>query len=239
MASSDVSFISHLTVFMSIFMATMVGFLVNDMFDIGKDRAAGKRKPLTTGALSIRTGTFYASGMSVAAIAATAACFGVDAAVYITLIIVCATFYSPVSAAVPLIKGPYTALLVLSPFVFASAIGKIGVQGEIYVALFSFVLFREMALDAVDLDGDLRAGFKTIAFFIGRKFAFALGLLGMLGASAFGAYVFDNSHGQLYMFGGVIVQLAVVILSFWDERKSLSVSRFVLLAGVLAIGFNA
>ncbi len=239
MASSDVSVVSHLFVFISIFMATMIGFLVNDIYDIPKDQAAGKRKPLATGALSIRTGTFYASGMSVAAIAATAAWLGIDAAVYIALIIVCATIYSPVSAAVPLIKGPYTAVLVLSPFMFASAIGKIGVPAEIYVALFSFVLFREMALDAVDLDGDLRAGFKTVAFFLGRKFAFAFGLLGMLGASAFGAYAFDNSHGQLYMLGGVIVQLAVVIVSFWDERKSLSVSRFVLLAGVLAIGFNA
>lgn len=222
-------------IFLAMSAVTMVSFIVNDMFDIDKDRAARKSRPIATGELA-KVEAGLGSGVLLMISLCCAYWFSSPASAAIVLAIcVAATAYSPISRTLPLLKGLYTAALVLTPFILSSATAGVHPPLFVYAALFIFVTFRELALDAADLDGDQFVGIRTWAYYLGGNTAFYIGMFGMLFGALFATLHAAPSTSSLFFWVALAIQVTVMIVSMIDRRAALSLSRLVFLAGVLAV----
>jgi 4-hydroxybenzoate polyprenyltransferase len=228
--------IECVAIFFGMSVTTMVGFIVNDVFDIDKDRAAGKQRPLAKGLLKRSEALVASAVLSLVAISTTVCLSGLLVASALAAITVAVVAYSPIARAYPLLKGPYTSFLVLTPFWVSSSVALPDTAPTgLYIALFSFVLFRELSLDAVDLRGDLSAGIRTLAYYMGNDRAFPLGLFGMLLSTSFAAWYEIESSGRAFMLFALAMQAFVVVLAIHNRRAAMNFSRLTFLAGVVAI----
>jgi len=214
---------------------TMSGFIMNDIYDREKDKLADKRRPITTGALSVTGAWCAVGGLIGASLALTYASFGVGS-VSILLGIAAALFvYSPVARRWPLIKGLYTAVLALSPFVFAYSAVEFVIPGGLALLLLVYIVFRESVLDALDSRGDMAAGVRTIAFYAGKQTVLMVGWIGMFIALIAAVILLDSRLSQIAISVGIIFQLIASGMFIFGIPYSLGVTRAALLSGVAAV----
>jgi geranylgeranylglycerol-phosphate geranylgeranyltransferase len=159
----------------------MFGFTVNDVFDYDKDRAAGIQRPIATGKLSRQSAAWLATALLVFAglFAAIAGSGGMVLAITGAALLV----YSPMAQRYPLAKDACVAGLCCLPLFYGAQVGEKHFSWFSYALLAGFVLGREVWMDADELQGDTKAGIRTIAAILGGRRTARIGITLMLASS--------------------------------------------------------
>lgn len=143
--------------------------------------------------------------------------------------------YSPVALRVPLAKGVFVAGLCCAPLWYGAAAGGVRCSPLSYAMLACFVLGREALMDANEMEGDRRAGIRTIAAALGVRFARRAGLaLMFLPAAGLAAM----ARGGAARIAGIATLLSLAGVFAWpglDESGRIRLSRFPMLIGAVAI----
>ncbi len=212
---------------------TAFGFVVNDIFDCHKDRAAGIRRPIAAGELTIRGAALLAIALLVCAgLLSLAAGAGGK-----LLVLTCAALllYSPVAQRFPLTKGIYVAGLCCVPLFYGSVVGGTRYPWVAYLPLIAFVLGREALMDSDEAPGDSRSGIRTIAAVLGparaRQFALGFMLLALAGTAAIASGVV----GEVAAASALVCWLAVFTWPGLEESLRIRLSRYPMLIGAVAI----
>jgi 4-hydroxybenzoate polyprenyltransferase len=225
------------TTFIALTLVTMSGFLMNDICDREKDKLAAKQRPIALGQLSLIVAWSAAACFVLVAALTALLATGLSSALWIMAIAGALYLYSPAARKWPLGKGLYTACLAISPLLFAYKLASIAMPATILALLLMYIVFREAVLDAVDLDGDLLSGVRTIAYFIGRNRTFALGWAGMFVTFAASLYLFDSPASKVAISIGLALQLVALVMFVFRLPYSLGVTRLTLCSGVFALAF--
>ena len=211
----------------------MFGFAVNDIFDYRKDRAARVRRPIADGRLSKAGAACLAAGMlACAAVLGLAAGSG-GAVLAITAAAL--TLYSPLALRYPLIKDAMVAGLCCLPLYYGAVAGGRQVAWVSYAGITCFVMGREILMDADELEGDRKAGIRTVAAVWGRVRTARIGSAVMLVSAAALIVLVDGAVAK----GAAAGTLALLACVFtwpglgWHRRVELS--RWPMLLGAIAL----
>jgi geranylgeranylglycerol-phosphate geranylgeranyltransferase len=150
---------------------SMGAFAINDYFDIGIDRANGKKRPLVTGVIKPKgalriTAIVFFLGVLASAFVNWAAF--VIAVIFAAL----AYLYSYRLKHIPLLGNVYIAFTMVIPFIYGNYAVSYALSATI--VFISFVVFlsglaREIHGMVRDYDGDLHAGrIRNVVFYIGK-----------------------------------------------------------------------
>ncbi len=161
--------------------------------------------------------------------------FGLSPALWIMAIAAALYIYSPVTTKWPVVKGVYTALLVISPLMFGRHVTGIALPGGILALLATYIVFREAVLDAIDLNGDLMSGVRTVACYLGQHCTFVLGWAGMFLALAASLLFLDTPASRMAIGVGLAFQAVSALLFVMRIPHSLRVTRLTLCSGALAV----
>ena len=126
-----------------ILLTTMAGFVLNDIYDLEKDRYSQRPKALAIGIVRLGTAQTFAllliiSTLAIAATIARGYSYYVVVGSLIGVI-----FYSVASRQAPLMKGLVTAALCCSPFIYANEIIAFHLPKYFYPFLLTFIFGRE------------------------------------------------------------------------------------------------
>jgi 4-hydroxybenzoate polyprenyltransferase len=212
---------------------TMFGFVVNDMFDYRKDRAAGIERPLAAGTLSMKS----AAGLAIAVLLGSALMSALVGRGVIVLAIASAMLllYSPLAQRYTLFKDLYVAILCCLPLDYGAAVGGRGYPSLSYALVACFVTGREILMDADELDGDIRYGMRTIAAILGRRETARAGMVLMtLAAAATAVFV----HGRLAVgmsAAGLALLAGIFTWPGLEQKSRISLTRAPMLLGAIAV----
>ena len=213
----------------------MFGFAVNDAFDYSRDRAAGVTRPIASGELSRGDAVRLACGLLMVALGLALVVGTGGAAFAATAVLLVA--YSPVAARLPLCKNVYVAAICCAPLYYGALAGGKSCPGLSYAALASFVLGREMLMDADEMQGYARAGMRTPAVILGHRAASLAGHALMLAASvALVALV----RGAVALTSASAALVSLVWVLAWPgmgESRRIELSRLPMLLGSVALAF--
>jgi 4-hydroxybenzoate polyprenyltransferase len=212
---------------------TMFGFVVNDIFDYRKDRAAGVTRPIATGELSLRKAWLLAGCLLLFAGATSRAAgggAGILAATSVALLL-----YSPVAQRIPLIKGMYVGGLCCAPLAYGATAGDAAYSWLSYATLACFVAGREAVMDADELNGDRRAGIETIAAMLGASRSRRMGVALMVMAAGGLLATVNGSAGRIAAATALASLLCVLGWPGLEENRRIRWSRFPMLIGAVAI----
>lgn len=212
---------------------TMFGFVANDISDFAKDRAAKKNRPIATGELSLAIASALAA-MFLAAIFVVSWFLGSEAFAASLVVASALIFYSPFSQWYPKLKGPYTAALCVSPFFVAHGVLETAVELSVIAIVFAFIVFRELLLDANDLETDRSFGLITLAAFIGRKRSETIGWIGMFSTFLLGIFFVDGWMQKLALASAIFVLGYALSKYRQDEIIAMKITRLAMLLGVVA-----
>ena len=212
---------------------TMFGFVVNDMFDYHKDRAAGVQRPLAAGVLSMKNAAWLAAATLLAsALMAAAAGSG---AIVLAIAAVMLAFYSPLAHRCTLCKDVYVAILCCLPLAYGAAVGSRGYPWFSYALVACFVTGRELLMDADEMAGDLHFGMKTVAAFLGRRKTARIGMLLMMLAAAATAAAVHGRGAVAISAAGFALLAGVLAWPGLEMRSRISLSRVPMLFGAIAV----
>jgi len=215
----------------------MFGFVVNDVFDYQKDSAAGVRRPIAAGELSIRKALILAVGLLVAVLLLSTIVGSGGKVLAVTSLGLVA--YSPIAQRYPLGKGALVAGLCCSPLLYGSVVGSIPCPWFSYTTLACFVFGRETLMDAEELIGDRRAGLATIAAVLGYRRTWGIGLTIMF-LSTIGLMVVARSNVGRTAAAAMLLSLICVFL--WPGLSGatrIKLSRIPMLVGAVAIAISS
>jgi 4-hydroxybenzoate polyprenyltransferase len=218
--------------------AVMLGFAFNDLYDIEKDRKSNRAdKPLAAGALTVPEliaplmMLFCAGAIAAIVLAGTKAC-----AAYLAL---CALvyIYSPFARVFPAAKGIYTAGLCVTPYIVAQIVTGAHIDWLVYALAFWFFLFREMAIDATEVDWDLRADYRTLAAMAGARASTMLGWAGMylIGVVVFALAV--EGGGKFIAAAICLSILGANLIFLRSAAMGLNFSRLPILIAAVSLPF--
>jgi 4-hydroxybenzoate polyprenyltransferase len=212
---------------------TMVGFILNDMFDLKADLAAQREKPLAKGAISVASAGTVAFILSCGAILVALEVHK-GASLEILVCTLCGvTIYSVVARYLPTLKGVATALLCFAPFLYASSVSGVKFPPAYYVLLFLFIFGRELLLDVRDIDADRLAKVRTLAHVLTPMSSRYIGWVLMAGSLGL-AVVFTQRTAQM-LFVAAIGSLGFCFYLYnRSENLGLSTSRITLLISAIA-----
>jgi 4-hydroxybenzoate polyprenyltransferase len=224
---------------LSIVATTLSAFIYNDLFDANKDRIAGLERPICTGRLSVRFAWVSATLLTIASVISV---IQIDIGIA-TLISVFTNLtviaYSSLSRLVPTLKGGLTALLSTSPILLLCAGANVAVPALLVSLLFAFIWGRELVMDAVELDGDLRNGIRTLPAWIGRDLSLVLGWSVMLLV----AIAFVTESGSELTKAVSVTILGCLLWAIWvfarDRARGILLTRGALLLGAISVGVQA
>ncbi len=149
-----------------IVLTTMVGFILNDIFDYKKDVQAEVKKPIAMGQLKRERAVIYIIGLTSLALLIEGIVNKYSSIVILLSTLLGVFFYSPLSKRIPILKGVATAALTLTPIIYASSVLKIQIPYFVYLTILGFIFGREILLDIKDYQGDLQHGIKTIVAYL-------------------------------------------------------------------------
>lgn len=219
-----------------IMLATMIGFIENDIFDYEKDKRARLQRPIASGELSKSTAKRYANVFFVLSLAI-ALFSNINAIVVLVMVITGVKVYSPFANRFPIAKGIATSILTLGPIAYASALASIHIPLYIYVATSVFIIGREILLDTKDLHRDLLSNLRTLVSYLGIMRSRILAWTLMF--SALGLYLLNLKSFPAIVFG--LLGLGVLIYSLaadWkDEIKNGGFTILALIFSIMAIPF--
>ena len=212
---------------------TMFGFVVNDVLDFEKDRAAGVRRPIASGALGRGAALVYA-GVLLAVAAGLG--LGVGAGGGVLAVTVAALLvYTPTARSVPLVKGLYVAALCVLPLYYGAVIAGGRASWGTYAVLVGFVTAREVLMDAHEVAGDERAGMRTIASVMGPGLAWRVSAVAMVLALVALNFTARGVAGRVA--AAVSVGMIALVMG-WpgvDAAKRIAWSRVPMLAAAVAL----
>lgn len=224
---------------LSMMSVTMFGFVINDIYDLKKDRLGLRSdKHLVSGDVTVSQAKLFAFGLLLLTWATAWHSFGHSALTYVVTLCIALTVYSPFTRAAPLFKGLYTATLCATPLIFVNfSLGENVIP--IYLIFFTVVFFagRELVIDSGEIDADRRAGLRTLAVVIGRKRGLQIGWLVMLSGFAVLA-IESDSVGQLMAICGLLILVGLGFVALYDARMAIRLTRLPLLFGAIAVAFS-
>lgn len=231
---SDLPF--HLVILHSIpiTLVTMAGFAVNDILDVEKDRKAGAAKPIAKGNVAVAAAGQLAEFLLTCSVGLTIFLQDEHAVYVIAVSILGVLVYSDLSRNFPMLKGVATAVLCCSPLAYGSVVAKVPVPVVTYLCLIVFIAGRELLLDVLDLEGDVRAGIRTIPARLGapqsRLIGWMLMVLGLI------ALAIISPGVSRYILVGAILSLGLVGFVYRrSEAVGLDWSRVTLILGIVAV----
>lgn len=162
-----VAFFNSFILAIPIFLLTSIGFCFNDLYDINKDIKGKNNKAIVTGKTSpfhvIIISIFYFVLLIIALVL-----LGNTRINLISLIILMGViFYSPFAKYYSPFKGLYTALLSISPIIYATYSYSIKFSLWLFISLFLYIMGREIIFDIFDKDVDRKSNYKTIPILFG------------------------------------------------------------------------
>lgn len=229
---------NSLAAFVAMTFVTMSGFVMNDIYDLEKDRIAGKSRPIALGLLSRASAWRGVVAFLVIALGSAHFGFGSSSALWIAVIATALFAYSPVSKRWPVVKGLYTAMLAMTPFLFAHDAVGFTLPTIILGLLLSYIVFRETLLDALDLKGDVAAGIHTIAHFLGNRAALAVGWVGMFATLVLAFFALESFESKVALAVGLAFQAGSAVLFYFRVPYSVGITRITMLSGVLAVSLS-
>ncbi len=219
----------------ALFFATLLGFVINDIFDYEKDRAGRRPRPIATGRLPKLAAWIGVVVLAVAAVASGHMARGSDA---ISLLLLALVFYTPFARAYPLLKGIYTAGLCVLPVLFAATISATSVSLLLIASLAVFVVGRELLLDVQDRASDQRWGLRTLAVVMGARRASAAGITLMFSGAVMATWFAATPVGRLFAAVATISVAMIFAVRNVPLHRRLQLSRFSMACGALAVAFS-
>ncbi|MGD0778410.1 MAG: UbiA family prenyltransferase [Candidatus Solibacter sp.] len=211
----------------------MFGFAVNDILDYDKDRAAEVQRPVAAGALSRRSAAWLAAALLLCAglLSAIVGAGGTVLAATAAALLL----YSPVAQRYPLAKDASVAGLCCLPLCYGAQVGDRHFPWFSYAVLAGFVLGREIFMDADELQGDAKAGIRTIASILGGRGTARIGTTLMLASAvALVALV----HGRAATLAAAATLVSLACLFAWpgvSAGRRIQLSRIPMLLGSIAL----
>jgi 4-hydroxybenzoate polyprenyltransferase len=218
-------------------LVTMTGFVLNDIFDLNKDRKALRNKPIAVGLVSVQAASLFAVVLTGVALLISASIFRGNSFYVILAAISGVIVYSWWAQAVPTLKGFATAILCCAPFAYATEVAAIQFPVSYYGFLLAFIAGRELLLDVKDYEGDKRAGIYTLVAYLNPSKSRILGWA-LMTSSVILVMFSSSGLGQL-LFLLTLLSLGICLSIYVrNEQKGLAWSRVTLFAGVLATAFS-
>jgi geranylgeranylglycerol-phosphate geranylgeranyltransferase len=187
----------------SVLTISMCGFVINDLHDIEKDSQNHPDRPLPRGQISVQwAGVLYFSLLGISLTLVKLYVAPADAFLYLSLLLGLINYNYAVSY-FPSTKNLYVAALGLLPvIILVRLLPSEKNYWIVLLALFLFLLGREMLMDINDAKGDPLTLVKKIGLGRSTKLAFAIKIVGLFALA-----------GQMKDQTGVII---FVILVSWD-----------------------
>jgi geranylgeranylglycerol-phosphate geranylgeranyltransferase len=217
-----------------IVLVTMAAFVLNDLYDVTKDRLAGADKPVALGQVSVTAARLLGVALIAGALVSGALLQQGYSFFVVAAALIAVSLYSPLSHRVPVLKGLAAAVLCCAPLAYASAVTSIQFPPAIYLLLIGFMVGRELLLDVADLQGDLKAGIRTLAAHLGPMLGRSVGWSLMVFSLV--ALATRTEGTARHLFIAALLSLAAAgAICRKDELRALKWSRLTLLLGVLAV----
>jgi 4-hydroxybenzoate polyprenyltransferase len=218
---------------LAMFTLTAFGFVVNDILDYHKDRAAGVMRPIATGMLSRKAAMLFALALLLSTCAVSASVGSGEeilAATALALIL-----YTPAARYLPLIKGLYVAALCVAPLYYGSTVCRAQYAWPSYGLLAVFVVGREALMDANEVRGDLSAGMVTIAVAFGEARTKRIGTCIMALSLTGGVMVATGGVAKAAFIVALLSLLCVINWPRLDDTRRVKLSRIPMLAAAVGI----
>lgn len=216
-------------------LVTMAGFVLNDIFDIDKDRRAGVSRPITDGMLSIRKAYVFAALFIAIGVGVELAISSAECVFVMVLTAVGVALYSPTSKAFPLSKTVFTAILTTAPFFYGAALYSVPVPIPAVALCVIFVTMREALMDTVEVDGDLKSGIKTIGLYMGPFYGRLFPWLGMAISLGMSYFVVETKVSSIIVLAGLASLLAAWGISRKNEDFAIYLTRVPMLLASISI----
>ncbi|MEA2236685.1 MAG: geranylgeranylglycerol-phosphate geranylgeranyltransferase [Thermoanaerobaculia bacterium] len=213
---------------------TMFGFVVNDIFDEAKDRAAGVARPLAMRRMSRGLALEVAAFLFCLATACGAA-VSVRSLAITVLIAVALLLYTYFVRYAPLLKGFYTAGLACTPLWYGCVASGASAPRYLYVILAMFVLGREALMDVAEREGDFAAGLRTLPVVFGSRNSTVLGVALIVAAQLL-LIGTSRTVAAMLLAGTSATSLAIISqMPFWPTTRRLAATRVSMVIGALAV----
>ncbi|MBN2617656.1 MAG: UbiA family prenyltransferase [Spirochaetales bacterium] len=169
---NDASVIELILRSIPMILVTGIGFIINDIGDLEYDKQAKKNRPITMELLSKSSAIFSIIIFSIIMFSIEILFQNLVSFLILFSTYLLVFFYTFISKKIPYIKNFVTAILCISPFVYAQIISNINPNLFILGIVFIFITGRELLIDAsVDFIGDSNAGLKTLAVILNPFYA--------------------------------------------------------------------
>jgi 4-hydroxybenzoate polyprenyltransferase len=221
-----------------IVLATMVGFILNDVYDYEKDKTANKDRPIALGILDRNLAINTAFVLSFVSIVITLFFCNLSSVFFIILLITGLIFYSPISKHLPVIKGFITALLTTSPIAYGSIILKMNFPFYFYISIVIFIIGREILLDTKDLVSDTNFGLKTIPYYFGLNISRLISWLLMSIGLLYYFLELSSLISQAIIGIGTIIFLVALIMDLDNSVPHAGLTKATMLFFVLSIPYS-
>ncbi len=220
----------------SIFLVTMFGFVINDIYDLEKDQKGGRiDKILVRGQLGQREVRIVALSWLLLSWAVSLIFLNTSSFLILVTLAIALTVYSPFSKALPALKGVYTALLCMSPALFLNIVAGDQIIGIQYITIgFAYFVGREIVIDTGDRTADILSGTKTLAVILGQKWGIALETA-IMGISLISLIFLVEGSARSVVSLGLALTLIVGYLVNQDTRLSTSLTRIPIVVGMIAV----
>ncbi|MEM1598482.1 MAG: geranylgeranylglycerol-phosphate geranylgeranyltransferase [Pyrobaculum sp.] len=199
----------------STFLAEAALFAHNDIANLEEDRVNRPDAPLVTGAVSLSTARAVALGSAVLGAVLALLLGPAPFLIYLTALTLGAAYNVKVKR-VPLAGNFIVAFLTSMTYIYGmSAVGK---YSQVLALLFASSLVanlgRELVKTAMDYEGDLRAGAKTLAVLIGPAKTAAAGSYVTMSSALLGVLLvyYSTSSGYYALATGAATTSALLLL---------------------------
>ena len=155
--------------------SSMSAFVLNDIYDVEKDKVNHPSRALPMGKISLNAAMIIYFALLFATLVLIKALIPTEKLFLYLVFLLIVTNYNHVVERFPRVKNLYVALSVIVPVLVAQQIVN-GRQSEIALiaSLLLFVIGREMLMDIIDFEGDGHTFVKLIGVTIGTGLAFLL-----------------------------------------------------------------
>src|SRR6266436_2682687 len=215
----------------------MFGFVVNDVFDYHKDAAAGVRRPIAAGELSIRKAVILAFGL-LATVFLLSSIVGSGGKV-LAMTSLGLVAYSPIAQRYPPGKGAYVACLCCTPLLYGSVVAGVPWPWFYYTTLACFVFGRETLMDAEELVGDRLDGLETLAAALGYRRTRRIGVIVMLLATIGLVAAARSGSGRIAATAMLLCLVCVFVWPGLSDATRIKLSRIPMLVGAVAIAIGS
>lgn len=214
-----------------IVVVTMIGFILNDLYDIEKDRRANKNRPICKGMLLKKHALLAVFLLSAQSLIIDL--FYKDSSSFLIILItlIGVIIYSPFAKNNPLFKGLFTALLCCSPLMYGLFIVKHDINFIFLLPILVFIIGREILLDIYDFESDLFYKMKTIPNLIGislsKRISWGLMISGCMGMFLLSQ---KNIISIFLSLAGIII-ISYLAFTQQNEKREIFFTRIVMLIG--------